>query len=196
MTVDVYVSDFDDAFIEDIDEIIEDTMVQMFILHPKDQENLDAVQDLAKKHNSIFYAVPASLLEQADANCVAVSISTAAELSGLEDRVIMVDEQVLDTNLEEALKDYRGIVLNATKTHDSLENFFLSIGPNTIEAFNKEELNKLSMDKLVLQSYYPQHHFDTILPTVKKISDVMFRPDQSIVARATKNSLELFGFKK
>lgn len=35
-----------------------------------------------------------------------------------------------------------------------------------------------------------------MMNAVKVISDAMFRPEQSLIARATKSSLELFGFSK
>jgi hypothetical protein len=53
----------------------------------------------------------------------------------------------------------------------------------------------MNMDRIVLQSGYPEHGFETIFGAVKVISDAMFRPEQSIVARATKSSLELLGFR-
>ena len=59
-----------------------------------------------------------------------------------------------------------------------------------------ESMEDTMVQKLVLQSGYPDFGFEGIFETSKAISDVMFRPDQSIIAEATKNSLLLFGFKK
>ncbi|MGE4473274.1 MAG: hypothetical protein AB7D20_10790, partial [Sulfuricurvum sp.] len=86
--------------------------------------------------------------------------------------------------------------LNATSANNALENFYVSLGAGTIGSFDTETLSALSMDRIVLQSNYPDHGFDEIFSTVKVISDAMFRPEQSIIARATKSSLELFGFRK
>ena len=52
------------------------------------------------------------------------------------------------------------------------------------------------MDRIVLQSGYPDYGFEQIFDTAKRISDVMFRPEQSIIANATRNALSLLGFKK
>jgi hypothetical protein len=52
------------------------------------------------------------------------------------------------------------------------------------------------MEKLVMQSGYPEYGFEEIFETSKAISDVMFRPDPSILAAATKSALTLLGFNK
>lgn len=192
MTVDVYVSDYDDTFIDDIEEIIEETGIQMFVLHPKNSKALEEIQKLSKEHNNIFYALPTELIDKADAKCVGVNISTVEELESIEDRVIMIEESNLDKALYKALDKHKGIILNATKEHNDLENFFLSISPSSIDSFDKDELNKLSMKKIVLQSNYPEHDFDEVYTCVEKISNAMFRSEQSITLEATKNTLQLF----
>ncbi|MEA1919681.1 MAG: hypothetical protein U9N52_07570 [Campylobacterota bacterium] len=197
MTVDVNVTKIDEAMLEDIDEIMEDTMIQMFITHPKTAEAIEEIQEIAEEYTSIFYSVPVALAEMADANCVAYSLTCKEEFTKC-DKPLFVDEADLNEALISTLtiKECQGIIINATKPHDELSNFFISIGPDTIESFDATLLNKVSMNQLVLQSHYPNHGFETIFETVKKISDAMYRPDQSIIAEATKNTLVLLGFKK
>lgn len=77
-----------------------------------------------------------------------------------------------------------------------LEDFYVAIGPGNVKTFDADKLAKLPMQKLVLQSSYPDFGFGEIFETSKAISDLMLRPDQSIIAEATKNSLILFGFKR
>lgn len=192
MTVDVCVSDYDDAFINGIEDIVEDTIVQMFVLHPKDANELEDVQELSNEHNNIFYVLPVELIDEADEKCVGVYISDIKELEGLEDRVIMIEENNLDETFYKALNNHKGIILNATKGHGALENFFVSISPGSVDLFDNDELNKLSMKKIVLQSSYPKHEFDDVYTCVEKISHAMFRSEQSISLEATKNTLQLF----
>ncbi|WP_428739004.1 hypothetical protein [Sulfurimonas sp.] len=196
MTVDVHVSAYDDAFIDNIEDIMEETIVQMFVLHPKSIDSLEEVQELSNEHNNIFYTVPTELLENSCNKCVGVVISSAKELEQIEDRVVMIEEAHLDETFYEALGAHKGIILNATKSHEDLENFFVSISPSSIDLFDKDELNKLSMQKIALQSNYPKHEFDEVYTTVEKISHAMFRSEQSITLEATKNTLQLFSLMK
>lgn len=198
MTIDVNLSRTDEDFFDNLDDIIEDTMVQMFILHPKNASEIAEAQQNASEYESLFYSLPLHLRGEADENCVAFSISSDEDVASLPDttKPLIVDQSFLNDSIVTALKDARGIILNATSANNALENFYVSLGAGTIGSFDTETLSALSMDRIVLQSSYPDHGFDEIFSTVKVISDAMFRPEQSIIARATKSSLELFGFRK
>jgi hypothetical protein len=151
---------------------------------------------LSDEHNFIFYTVPTNLIDQADQKCVGVSISSAKELEDMEDHVIMVDEANLDSDMKKVLKIHKGIILNATKPHDDLKNFFVGIGPGTVDDFDKTALKNLEMDKIVLQSNYPKHGFDDIYTSTEVVSAVTFRSEMSIAAEATKNAMKLFALRK
>lgn len=199
MTIDVNVKQLDNRFLEDIDEIIEDTMVQIFIIHPSTHEEIESVKYEAMQHNSIFYTVPYRLRDTASQKCIGYKLD-ANELIDIEqfkDKVIFIDEDDLTPEMITKMKDpsIKGIILNPTSEHQELEHFLLSFGTNTLNHFDTEMLGNLSIDRLVLQSGYPDNSFETLYVTAKKISDVMFRPEHSIIARATKSSLELFGLR-
>jgi len=196
MIVDVNVSECDDAFLKNIEEIIEDTMVQMFVLHPKDEQSLKKVQKLTEDHKFIFYTVPTKLIDKADQKCVGVSISSYIELENMQDYVIMVDEANLDNEMKRVLMIHKGIILNATKPHDELKNFYISIGPGNVDNFDRKALKNLPMDKIVLQSNYPKHEFDDIYTSTEVISAITFRSEMSIAAEATKNAMKLFALRK
>ncbi|QOP41023.1 hypothetical protein [Sulfurimonas marina] len=195
MIIDVHLKNYDDNFIDNIEEIMEETNVQMFVLHPKDADALKEVQELTDEHHNIFYTVPVELADNTDKKCVAVYISTIQELESVKKDVVMIEEDNLDETLYKALYKHKGIILNATKSYDHLKNFFVSISPSSVDQFDNDVLNKLSMKKLVLQSNYPAHDFDDLFTTVEKISNSMFRSEQSIMLEASKNTLQLFGFK-
>jgi hypothetical protein len=198
MTVDVNVKNADTALLEEIDEIMEDTMVQLFILQPRTAEALEAAKEAAEEHAPIFYCVPLSMRDEADSNCIGYYLDAADSLPVSLDQPLFVDSASLDDALSCRLREggYRGIILDATHTHDDLENFHLSIGPGNVGTIDAEALSKLSMDRIVLHSGYPDAGFESIYATAKRISDTMFRPEQSIIARATQSSLLMFGFKK
>lgn len=199
MTIDVNVKQLDDEFLDDIDEIIEDTMVQIFIVHPSTQEEIESVKEEAMQHNSIFYTVPYRLKESASEKCVGYTLDAddSIDIEKLKEKVVLIDEADLTQELISKMKDpsLRGIILNPTSEHQELEHFLLSFGMDTCNHFDDEVLSTLSMDRLVLQSGYPDYNFESLHETAKKISDIMFRPEHSIIARATKSSLELFGLR-
>jgi hypothetical protein len=199
MTIDVNVKELDHTFLDDIDEIIEDTMVQIFIVHPSTQEEIERVKDEAMQHNSIFYTVPYTLRESASDKCIGYKLDTddLSDIELLKDKVVFVEESDLTEELRTKMQDpsMKGIILNPTSENKELGHFLLSFGPNTLDHFDAELLSGLSMDRLALQSGYPENDFETLYETAKKISDIMFRPEHSIIARATKSSLELFGLR-
>ena len=199
MTVDVNVTRTDEEMLDDLDEIMEDTMVQLFVLQPRDAEALERAKEAAEEHGALFYCAPLSLMEEADGNCVACYLDDPEALGELpEGKPLFVDASALDDSLVETLieNNCRGIILGADDTFDALETFYVAVGPGNVGNFDTERLARLPMDRIVLQSGYPDFGFDAIYTTAKRISDAMFRPEQSIIARATQSSLRLFGFKK
>lgn len=198
MTIDVNLHHTDEDFFDNLDEIIEDTMVQMFILHPSTMAELEDSKKVAAKYESIFYSIPLRLQHEADENCVAFSIQSDEDSALLPatGKPVVIDESRLNDAIVYALGECKGIILNATREHTALSNFYLALGAENIGAFDSDTLSGMSMDQIVLQSSYPRHGFEEISGAVKAISDAMFRPEQSIIARATKSSLELFGFRK
>lgn len=197
MTIDVNLCRADEIFLADIEEIMEDTMVQMFILHPKTISEIEEAQEIADEYESIFYSVPLSLQGNAGSKCVAYSITSESDATLLpNEKPIVIDAELLHDAMITKLSGSRGIILNPTQEYTALEGFYLAMGIGNVGAFDTDTLSKMSMDRIVLQSSYPKHGFGEIMDCVKVISNSMFRPEQSIIARATKSSLELFGFRK
>lgn len=198
MTIDVNLCRADENFLENLDDIMEESMVQMFILHPSNPSEIEETKALAEEYESIFYSLPLHLHHEADGNCVAFSFMSDADSPFLatSEKPIVIDESQLSESVAASLGECRGIILNATREYENLSGFYLAIGPGNVGAFDTEVLAKMNMDKILLQSTYPTHGFDEIMEGVKVISNAMFRPEQSIIARATKSSLELFGFRK
>jgi hypothetical protein len=198
MTVDVNVNDADEIFLEDIEEIIEDTMVQIFLLRSSNEKELQSVQRKVKHHNSLFYYAPATCTELIDEKCKGLLVENSEEINLCKDKALYVEETDLTPQMIKSLVEHKskGIILNATKTYPELKNFFICITPQNIESFQEGVIAKLPMSKIVLSCNYPTNNFDELFLLSKQISDKNFRPDQSIISEATKNALILFGFKK
>ncbi len=197
MTVDVYVKAIDDALIDEIDEIKEDTMVEIFVVHPRDSETMEQTKTTAAKMHGLFYSAPLSLRSLCDERCLAYYLDDPALLEGAIDKPLYVDAESLSPELISRLIDggYKGIILNAQELYEQIPGFFIAIGPCNVNAFDMAVLANISMDRIVLQSAYPQHGFEEIFESVKVISSSLFRPEESIIARATLHSLTLFGLK-
>ena len=197
MTVDIGMNHADEALLEDLDEVMEDSMVQLFVLQPRTEEALKEARKQAREYEAIFYVAPMVMKDETDENCVGFLVRDPKELSDA-DKPVFVEEKDLGGELSEALVrgGYEGIVLNASKPHEDLPGFLVALGEGGIDRFDPEALNQFDMDRIVLQSGYPEYDLSGIYRTVKVISDAMFRPEQSIIARATKNSLTLLGFKR
>jgi hypothetical protein len=70
MTVDVNIRVADEQFLENIDEIMEETMVQIFILQPRDYDELTTAKEQADEYTAIFYCAPLTSYDEIDNNCV------------------------------------------------------------------------------------------------------------------------------
>jgi len=197
MTVDVYLKEINDLFIDEIDEIKEDTMVEIFIIHPRFKETLDETKGLCAKMNGLFYCAPLSLKDLCDEKCLAYYVDDISLLDASIEKPIYVDAEILDTDLQARLIEgnYKGIILNASTLYNELSAFFVAIGPSNINSFDIAVLANASMNKIVLQSAYPEHEFEDIFTSVKQISSALFRPEESIIARATLHTLTLFSLK-
>lgn len=200
MTIDVHVKRLDEIFPEEIDEIMEDTMVQLFVVHPATEQEIESVQQEAMRHNGIYYTMPYRLRELSAQKCIGYKIGPDDRIDPdiPEQKAIFVDESDLTPQLEAQLREasLQGIILNPTRIHPKLKHFLLSFGSETLEHFDAEAVASLTMDALVLESGYPDHGFTSLYDTAKKISDIMFRPEQSIIARSTQSALKLFGLRQ
>lgn len=197
MIVDAYVKELDNALIEDIDEIKEDSNVDIFIIHPRDETALEEIQKIVSQINGLFYCAPISLKDNCDDKCLAYFLDDISLLDATITTPLYINADDLTPELQEKLihEDHKGIILNATQLYEGLANFFVAIGPSNVSEFDLAVLANVSMDKIVLQSAYPEHDFGDIFQSVKVISSAIFRPEESIIARATLHILTLFGLK-
>lgn len=198
MTLDVLLKHIDEAFLDEIDEIMEDSMIQLFIAHVDTLEELHTYQAYASAHASLFYSAPYELRENIDENCLAYTINDVDDLSINIDKPIFIDASLLSDPIIDTLLTCKlsGIILNAKQTYEKLPTFLMALDADTIEAYDKSSLEKSSMHQLVFGSSYPAHDFDSITDVVKVVSDTLFRPEGSIIANATTSALKLFGLKK
>src|SRR3989339_1262422 len=120
MTIDVNLCRADETFLADIEEIMEESMVQMFILHPKTISEIEEAQEIADEYESIFYSVPLSLQDNASSKCVAYSIRSEGESMLLPiEKPIVIEAELLNDAMITKLSGSRGIILNPTQEYTS-----------------------------------------------------------------------------
>lgn len=186
----------EDDFFEELDEIMEDTMINIFVLHPKTLQELEKAKAFSAKYNSLFYALPLELLDAyRDENCKAVYLNdTPLSLSELDtiDLAVCISAKLMDEGFTKivAATKAKGVILDANKNYH-IPHFFEGMTLNKLSNFPKKKLEDINMKHIVLHSNYPYQTFESIDETAKLISDAIFRPDESIKNCATVNSLNL-----
>lgn len=186
----------DDEFLEELEELIEDTRVEYFIINPQTKDELDRTLDICSEYERFKYTLPASFKDNKDENCVALRISEASHLDLAGDIPVVVDSTSLDDEFVSLLneKGINGVVLDAKESDNRLDNFAYSISHDSLKNWTKKGITDTDYNKIALQSDYPKHSYDDLLDILlKDISDLTFRAEQTIAAGGTRTLLRTFG---
>lgn len=184
-----------EEFLDELDELIEETRVEYFIINPKTKEELQKAQDLAILNQRFKYTMYPQFLSLKDDNCVAFNILKPEDLHIIDDMPIVIESEILDDNFIEVLNDnsVKGVVLNSKEKDVSLKNFAFSISHNTLKNWSKEVIYETDYNKIALQSDYPNFSYDELVDgLLKEISDLTFRAEQTIAAGGTRTILKTF----
>lgn len=195
LDMNIFVEGIDEEFLEEFDELIEETRVEYFILNPKTKEELQKVQDLAILNQRFKYTMPLQFLSLKDDNCVAFNILKIEDLNIVDDLPVVVESNLLNEKFIQALNnsEIRGVVLNAKEVDTSLKNFAFSISYNSLKEWTKDVLYETDYNKIALQSDYPRFTYDDLIDgLLKDISDLTFRAEQTIAAGGTRTILKTF----
>lgn len=187
----------DEEFLEDFEELIEDTRVEYFIINPNTVEELEKTQNLCSEYERFKYTLPVDLKDSQDENCIAIKVDSADKLSSLEkDTPIVIDSSDLNNGFIDTLnaKEYKGVILDAKESDNRLKNFAFSISHNSLKEWSKQGLTDTDFNLLALQSDYPEYSYDDLLDgLLKDMSDLTFRAEQTIAAGGTRTVLRTFG---
>ncbi|XOB61229.1 hypothetical protein ACMC56_11505 [Campylobacterota bacterium DY0563] len=186
----------DDEFLEELDELIEETRVEYFIINPNTKEELEKTIQLCKDINSFKYSLPFEFLDKKDKNCIAIKVSKISELDLVENQALVIESNSLDDNFINSInsKNLKGVVLDAKESDNRLEHFAYSVSHNSLKQWSKKGITDTDFNKLALQSDYPMFNYDELLDgLLKDISDLTFRAEQSIASGGTRTVLKTFG---
>lgn len=186
----------DEEFLEDFDELIEETRVEYFIINPSTQDEVEKTKSLCSEIQRFKYSLPIEFKDQKDDNCIAFKITNSSEIPLVQDYPIIVSSSDLDDNFIETLNEsaIKGVVLDSKESDNRLINFTYSISHDSLKEWTKTGITETDYNKLALQSDYPNHSYDDLIDgLLKDISDLTFRAEQTIAAGGTRTILRTFG---
>ncbi len=186
----------DEEFLDDLDELIEDTRVEYFIINPKSKEELIKTQDICTDYERFRYTLPIEFIDNQDKSCVAIRISDASQLELFSGMPLVIESKNLSDEFIELLnsKDIKGVVLDAKESDNRLINFAYAISQDSLKQWTKKGITDTDYNKISLQSDYPRFSYDELFDVLlKDISDLTFRAEQTIAAGGTRTVLKTFG---
>lgn len=184
-----------EEFLEDLDELIEDTRVEYFIINPITQDEINKTKSICNESQRFKYSLPIEFKDQKDANCIALKISNPSEVALIQDSPIIVSSKDIDDDFIETLNEsgIKGVVLESKESDNRLINFTYSISHDSLQEWTKSGITETDYNKLALQSDYPSHSYDDLIDgLLKDISDLTFRAEQTIAAGGTRTILRTF----
>ncbi|WP_044418132.1 hypothetical protein [Halarcobacter anaerophilus] len=195
LDMNIELSGIDKEFLNGLDDFIEDTRVEYFVINPSSKDALEKTLELCKKFRRFKYSLPVQFLDFMDKNCIALKVSQLSDLDLVEDMPIVIDSESLDEEFIEVLnsKINKGVVLNAKESDNRLENFAYSISHNSLKQWTQRGIKDTDFNKLALQSDYPNRSYDDLIDSLlKDISNLTFRAEQSIASGGTRTVLKTF----
>ncbi len=185
----------DEEFLEELDDFIEDSRIEYFLINPKTKEELKEVQKICSECVRFKYSIPVKFNDEKDENCVAIKIEEIKDLDIIEKLPIVVESNNLSNDFINILneKEIKGVVLNAKESDNKLINFVYSVSHNSVKNWTNKGMMDTDYNKLALQSDYPTYEYDELFDLLKQMSDMTFRAEQSIVSGSTRILLKTFG---
>ena len=184
-----------EEFLEELDELIEETRVEYFIINPETKEDIEKTKSIANESQRFKYTLPIEFKDLKDDNCVAIKISSSEEINLIKDLPVVVESNDLNEHFIAVLNDtgIKGVVLNSKESDTGLINFAHAISHDSLKEWTKAGITETDYNKLALQSDYPTYSYDELLDTLlKDISDLTFRAEQTIAAGGTRTILKTF----
>lgn len=186
----------DEDFLDDLEELIEDTRVEYFIINPRSKEELEKTQEICSNYERFKYTLPVELIDSKDKSCVALRISDMSQLELVSDIPLVIESDNLNDEFIELLnsKDIKGVVLDAKESDNRLINFTYSVSHDSLKKWTKKGITDTDYNRISLQSDYPKFTYDELFDVLlKDISDLTFRAEQTIAAGGTRTVLKTFG---
>lgn len=194
LDMNINLAGIDEEFLDELDDFIEDTRVEYFIVNPKTKEEVQKSLEIASKYQRFKYILPLEFLNDIDKNCVAIRINNVQQIDEVSGFSLVIDSKDLNDEFIELLnkKSLKGVILDAVESDNRLENFVFSISHQSLKNWTKKGITDTDYNKLALQSDYPKYSYDELFDMLKEMSDLTFRAEQSIATGGTRTVLKTF----
>ncbi len=186
----------DEVFLEELEELIEDTRVEYFVINPVNEDELMRAREICAASRRFRYTLPVAFRELGDDNALALRVSGTDEIGLIGDMPAVIHADDIDDTMIEELNaaNVRGVVLEARESDNRLHNFIYAISHDSLKDWSKKGITDTDYNKIAIQSDYPDHSYDDLLDILlKDISDLTFRAEQTIAAGGTRSLLRTFG---
>ena len=194
LDMNINLAGIDEEFLDELDDFIEDTRVEYFIVNPRTKEEVQKSLEIASKYQRFKYILPLEFLNDIDKNCVAIRINNVQQIDEVSGFSLVIDSKDLNVEFIELLnkKSLKGVILDAVESDNRLENFAFSISHQSLKNWTKKGITDTDYNKLALQSDYPKYSYDELFDMLKEMSDLTFRAEQSIATGGTRTVLKTF----
>ena len=187
-----------EAFLDELEDIIDEYNIHFFLIHPKNKEELEDVKKYVQEHPKLYHSIPASQYNGDSGEAIAIYLDKITSLYKLHqtDLPVIVESNMLDGALEITLEKMpnKVIVLDADKKLLQKGSFYCLLHES--EYTNELELFKdLDLSMLLLSSNFPNNEFSLMYEQLTAVSDITFRAEQTIMNNIVKTSLECFNIK-
>lgn len=196
LDMNINLNGIDEEFLAELDDLIEDTRVEYFIINPKTKDEIQKTQELCLENERFKYSLPIEFKDEKDDNCIAMKISKVEELNLIKNNSLIINSRNLSDEFIEAINksEIKGVVLDSKESDTRLENFAYAISHSSLKLWTKKGMTDTDYNKLALQSDYPEYNYDELLDgLLKNMSDLTFRAEQSIASGGTRTVLKIFG---
>jgi len=194
LDMNINLAGIDEEFLDELDDFIEDTRVEYFIVNPRTKEEVQKSLEIASKYQRFKYILPLEFLNDIDKNCVAIRINNVQQIDEVSGFSLVIDSKDLNDEFIDLLnkKSLKGVILDAVESDNRLENFAFSISHQSLKNWTKKGITDTDYNKLALQSDYPKYSYDELFDMLKEMSDLTFRAEQSIATGGTRTVLKTF----
>ena len=194
LDMNINLAGIDEEFLDELDDFIEDTRVEYFIVNPRTKEEVQKSLEIASKYQRFKYILPLEFLNDIDKNCVAIRINNVQQIDEVSGFSLVIDSKDLNDEFIELLnkKSLKGVILDAVESDNRLENFAFSISHQSLKNWTKKGITDTDYNKLALQSDYPKYSYDELFDMLKEMSDLTFREEQSIATCGTRTVFKTF----
>ena len=103
LDMNINLAGIDEEFLDELDDFIEDTRVEYFIVNPKTKEEVQKSLEIASKYQRFKYILPLEFLNDIDKNCVAIRINNVQQIDEVSGFSLVIDSKDLNDEFIELI---------------------------------------------------------------------------------------------